>query len=135
MKTTSRRGILPGLLLLVLILLLTVAVVGCGGTTTTTAGGGLVTTSSGPATTVTGGAQVDIKDLAFNPASVTVKVGETVTWTNSDSMTHTITGDNGEFDSGDIASGKTFSFTFQNPGTFAYHCSIHPSMKATIVVQ
>ena len=55
-------------------------------------------------------------------------------WTNKDSVQHTGTADDGSFDSGKLASGSTFSQTFSKPGTYAYHCTIHSSMKATITV-
>lgn len=106
-------------------------------------GGGLYgestqTTAGAPDTTAAGeasGTQVVMKDLAFDPASVTIEVGESVTWENQDSVTHTITADNGEFTSGDIAPGSTFTFEFDQAGTYAYHCGLHPSMEATVVVQ
>jgi plastocyanin len=116
----------------------------CGGSTggaTTTASGPKTThvtapsTTAGPATTTAGGAQVVIKSTAFDPATVTIKVGESVTWTNQDPINHTVVADNGEFKSGELANGDTFSFTFDKAGTYAYHCSIHPSMKATVVVE
>jgi len=81
-----------------------------------------------------GDSAVDIKGFAFSPASLEVAAGTTVTWTNSDSATHTVTADDGSFDSGDLANGATFSFTFDTAGTFTYHCNIHPNMTATIVV-
>jgi plastocyanin len=77
--------------------------------------------------------------FAFSPATLTIKAGTTVTWKNNTSVGHTVTSDDGKsFDSGTsnpIATGATFSFTFTTPGTFAYHCEIHPFMKATIIVQ
>jgi plastocyanin len=57
-----------------------------------------------------------------------------VTWTNNDSATHTITGDGG-LDSGDVATGGTYSKTFDKAGTYKYHCSIHPTMTGEVVVQ
>jgi plastocyanin len=77
---------------------------------------------------------VTISNFAFQPASLQVAVGTTVTWTNQDSTAHTVTSDTGAFDSGQLAPGATFSQTFMTPGTFAYHCQIHPFMTATIVV-
>jgi plastocyanin len=62
-------------------------------------------------------------------------VGTTVTWTNNDSVTHTVTADAGAFDSGALSPGHTYSFTFRTSGTYSYHCSIHRSMTATIIVQ
>jgi plastocyanin len=78
--------------------------------------------------------KVEIKNMAFNPASVTIAAGDTVEWTNTMGMAHTATGDNGEFDSGSIASGQTFSNVFSTAGTIAYHCEIHPFMTGAVVV-
>jgi plastocyanin len=80
-------------------------------------------------------ASVTIKDFEFTPATVTIAVGGTVTWTNNGPSTHTVTADDGSFDSGDLSVGKTFSHTFQTAGTFGYHCTIHPFMTATVIVQ
>jgi plastocyanin len=79
--------------------------------------------------------EVTIVDGAFQPATLTVVVGEPVTWTNTGSSTHTVTLDDGSLDSGSIAPGGTFGHTFEAPGTFGYHCAIHGSMVGTIVVQ
>jgi plastocyanin len=89
--------------------------------------------SAGPS--AAGGSTVAIANFAFAPASVTVAVGTTVTWTNSDSASHTVTADDGSFKSAKLANGATFSQTFTTAGTFTYHCSIHPSMTATITVR
>lgn len=78
---------------------------------------------------------VTIKGFSFQPAALTVPVGTTVTWTNEDSVDHTSTSDTGVWNSGHLGTGQSFSFTFKRPGTFSYHCAIHPDMKATIVVQ
>jgi len=78
---------------------------------------------------------VSIVNMAFSAATLTVSVGTTVTWTNSDNMTHTVTSDATGFDSGDIAPGGKYSKVFSAAGTFAYHCTIHPGMKGTIVVK
>ena len=78
---------------------------------------------------------VTISNFAFSPASITVPVGTKVTWTNQDSATHTVTADDGKsFDSKGVAQGATYSFTFTTAGTFAYHCAVHPDMKATVIV-
>ncbi|MDD1663101.1 MAG: cupredoxin family copper-binding protein [Methanomicrobiales archaeon] len=84
---------------------------------------------------------VTIQSFAFSPASVTVPKGTTVTWTNMDAVSHTIVNDGTskfvigqEFTSNPIGKGQTFSFTFNEAGTYPYHCSIHPSMKGTITV-
>ncbi len=81
-----------------------------------------------------GGDAVTIANFAFGPASLSVAAGTTVTWTNDDSAAHTATADDGSFDSSSIAPGATFSQAFDTAGTFAYHCSIHPNMTATIEV-
>jgi plastocyanin len=79
--------------------------------------------------------QVAIMNFAFSPASLTVAVGTTVTWTNKDSVGHTVTSDTGAWpDSGVVDTGKSFSFTFSKAGKFTYHCSIHPTMTASITV-
>jgi plastocyanin len=80
------------------------------------------------------GAAVTIVDFAFQPASLEVPAGSTVTWTNSGAATHTVTADNGAFDSGRLAPGASFSQTFDTAGTFTYHCEIHAQMVGTIVV-
>jgi plastocyanin len=106
---------------------------GTAGTSTTV----VASTTAGTPTSAAGGggAQVVMKGFAFDPASVTIKVGESVTWTNQDPTNHTVTADKGEFKSSDIANGATFTFKFDTAGTYAYHCSIHPSMTGTVVVQ
>ena len=80
------------------------------------------------------GTAVTIVDFAFQPASLEIPAGTTVTWTNSGAATHTATADNGAFDSGRLAPGVSFSQTFNSAGTFTYHCEIHPQMTGTIVV-
>ena len=114
-------------------------VVSCGGSSTTTTAGPATTTAGGsPSTTAgggAGGAQVVMKNFAFDPPTVTIKVGESVTWTNQDSATHTVEADNGEFSSKELANGATFSFTFDKAGTYPYKCTIHPTMKGTVIVQ
>ena len=82
-----------------------------------------------------GGNAVTIQNFAFGPATLEVAVGTTVTWTNADSATHTVTADDGSFDSNNLASGATFTQTFATAGTFTYHCKIHSSMKATVTVK
>jgi plastocyanin len=81
------------------------------------------------------GSTVSIASFSFQPAALTVSVGTTVTWTNNDSASHTVTADDGSFKSGTLGKGGTFSQTFATAGTFTYHCAFHSSMKATITVQ
>ena len=77
---------------------------------------------------------VAIRDFAFSPATISVPVGTTVTWTNEDSEQHTATSTSGVWDSGILDTGGTFSFTFNTPGSFPYWCALHPSMRGTVVV-
>ena len=78
--------------------------------------------------------QVTIQNMAFSPATLTVTAGTTVKWTNKDAYTHTVTSDTGVFDSGSISGNGVYSYTFNTAGTFAYHCTIHPTMKAQVIV-
>lgn len=75
-----------------------------------------------------------IQNMAFTPSSITVTAGTTITWTNKDAITHTVTSDNGIFDSGNVTSGGSFSYMFSTAGTFTYHCKIHTSMTGSVVV-
>jgi plastocyanin len=79
-------------------------------------------------------AAVAIEGFAFDPASLDVGIGTTVTWTNGDGTQHTVTAADGSFDSGALPQGGTSSHTFETAGTFEYACSFHPNMKATITV-
>jgi len=78
---------------------------------------------------------VQITDFAFAPATLTVAVGDTVTWTNLDFVVHTATSTSGAFDSGDLDQNESFSLTFTAPGTYAYLCTPHPDMAGTVIVQ
>lgn len=76
-----------------------------------------------------------IENLTFTPNTVTISAGSTVTWTNNDPMSHSVIGDNGGPKSTTLSNGQSYSYTFNTPGTYTYHCGIHPSMKGTVVVQ
>jgi len=76
---------------------------------------------------------VKIGNFTFGPQELKVKAGTTVTWTNEDSASHTVTFEGGP-DSGSFGQGGTYERTFDAPGAFAYKCSIHPSMKGTVTV-
>jgi plastocyanin len=78
---------------------------------------------------------IAITDSAFRTAVLTVQVGDTVTWTNADDRPHTVTSQDGAFDSGNVGEGAAFSFTFTAPGTYTYLCEYHPDMTGTIVVE
>jgi plastocyanin len=128
---------------------LIVLLAACGGTTTTaptstpttaptntpTTGPTSTPTTASTNTPTSTGNSVTIMNFAFSPATLTVKAGTKVTWTNKDTVTHTVTADQGAFNSGLLSPGNSFSFTFTQAGTFSYHCNIHHSMTATIVVQ
>ncbi|MGE5358833.1 MAG: cupredoxin family copper-binding protein [Bacteroidales bacterium] len=91
--------------------------------------------SPSPAPGGSAGVTINISNSAFAPSSMTVKVGQTVAWQNSDSITHTATANSGAFDTGAIAPGSTSAaITMSTAGTFAYHCSIHPFMTGTLIV-
>jgi amicyanin len=79
---------------------------------------------------------VHIKNYAFSPASLSIRPGDKVTWINDDSVEHTVTSDSGphSFDSGLLAKGQSFSYTFDMAGTYTYHCSPHPDMKGKVTV-
>lgn len=78
---------------------------------------------------------VTIQNYAYSPSVLKVKVGTTVTWENQDSVEHSVTADDGSFDTKMLAQGEQGSFTFTKAGTYTYHCSSHPSMTGTIVVE
>ena len=93
-------------------------------------------TPGGPSSAVTipSGAAT-LANRAFSPDEVDVAVGDTVTWMNTDSVSHTSTSDRSGWDSGVVAPGGRFSFAFQTAGTYQYHCAIHPGMVGTVVVR
>lgn len=93
------------------------------------------TNPTGSTQTTVGQNAVTIQNFAFSPASITVKVGDKVTWTNQDSVGHSATADSGSFDTGVLAQGQSGSITFNKAGTYTYHCSVHPMMKGTVIVQ
>lgn len=85
-------------------------------------------------------ASVRMIDNIFSPYTITIEEGTTITWTNDGYMAHTVTADNGSFDSGSINSGGTYSHTFNTSGTIYYHCTFHGSaggvgMAGIIIVQ
>lgn len=79
-------------------------------------------------------ASVSIVDFSFSAGTVTGEAGGSVTWTNDGAAPHSATGDGGEFDTGVLNSGESATITFSTPGTYTYHCSVHPDMVATVVV-
>jgi len=77
---------------------------------------------------------VAIEDFAFNPAEIQAAVGQTITFTNGDSAPHTATLDDGSCTTPNIANGASDGLTFTAPGTYPFHCNVHPTMKGTITV-
>ena len=90
--------------------------------------------SAGGGAGVTGTA-VEMRQMAFAPQRIEVAAGTTVEWTNRDQVEHSVTADDGSWDSGPIAPGGTWRHTFDTPGTYAVHCTPHPFMKAEIDVR
>lgn len=126
------------------------AMLACGGGSSLTAPPGGEGPSSPPAAAV---ADVSIRDFQFAPATITVKVGATVRWTNKGPSAHTTTSDGGAWDSGTLAppgsgsgygsgtsAGGSFEVRFTKPGSYGYHCTIHPpslypGFTGTVVVE
>ena len=79
--------------------------------------------------------QVTLEQAMFGPATLTIRVGATVTWVNNDGDLHTVTSTQGLFASPGLDSGDTFAYRFTAPGTYPYFCALHPHMKGTIIVQ
>jgi plastocyanin len=79
--------------------------------------------------------EIEISGFAFVPATITVPVGTTVTWTHNDSPLHTVSSRDALFDSGNLSRGATFSYAFEQSGTFEYYCKIHPYMTGKIIVE
>lgn len=95
------------------------------------------TTDNKPSTDTEKTTDVMVMDFAYSPASITVKKGTTVTWTNHDDVEHTVTSTDDSpvsFDSGLFGKDESFSFTFNEVGTYTYFCMPHPYMKGTVTV-
>lgn len=89
----------------------------------------------GGAVVVAATRSVAIASFAYSPASITINVGDRVTWTNADAVVHTATATNGSFDTGDIDQGQSATIRFSQPGTYRYICTPHPTMTGTIRVR
>jgi plastocyanin len=145
----SLRGGVVGKAMLGVVLALALLASACSSdsadeTTTTASAPATTTTAAAPTTgaptteaptTTAGGGAINIANFTFNPGNITVAVGTTLTWTNGDGPSHTTTSDEEGWDSGVLASGDSFELVFDTPGVFTYHCSIHPSMSATVTVE
>ena len=111
--------------LIIGLLVIFVLISGCTTTTTTRPAEPTPATTTAQISTEQ---QINIKDFNFVPNIAEVPMGTTVTWVNDDNVPHTITSVSGSFDSGSIAPGKTYSYKFDQAGTFEYSCTNHPSM-------
>ena len=134
---TKNLGMNKGMLLAAVAGLLTIALAGCTGGESQPAVKAAPSASAAAAPT-----SVDLKDLKFSPATITVAAGTTVTWHNKDSFDHTVSAEDASFESGNLAGGGTWTHTFSAPGTYTYYCKPHSSggsgshtgMTAKIVV-
>ncbi|HVV77716.1 MAG TPA: cupredoxin family copper-binding protein [Mycobacteriales bacterium] len=119
-----RRAMLPAAGLIV-----SVALTGCG---SSSSGG-----STPPPASTSNGHTVTIQGFAFHPSTLTVKAGTKVTFVQQDTITHNVTGSgNAAFmHSPSLTKGQTYTVTFSKPGTYNYICTIHPYMKAKVIVQ
>jgi plastocyanin len=111
-----------------------VLMTGCGSSTPAPTTPTTPTTPAAASVTIQPAART-LATAAFVPNPITFAVGTNLTWSNTDTTTHDMVSDTGLWDSGRIAPGSTFAFTFQSKGTFPYHCSIHPGMVGSVVVQ
>ena len=136
----KRKNLLMYLLLVMALLIIALPLAGCAGsgsTASTTMAEMTTTAAAGDTTaavTTSVKNEISIKGNAFSPDNLSIKVGDTVTWINNDSYAHTIKASKSEFDSGNMASGAKFSFTFDKEGTYDYICGIHTFMTGKIVV-
>lgn len=80
-------------------------------------------------------ADIRIVNFSFLPKVLNVSAGTTVRWTNEDQASHTVTADHAGFVSGRLAQGQSFAHLFTRPGTYTYHCNIHPYMTGKIIVK
>jgi plastocyanin len=131
------------LAMLLACLALGLVVAGCGGDDDGGGGDGAATTEQpagggdeGGGGGGGGGTEVSMEGIQFDPAEVTVAVGDTVTWTNNDSVDHDVTADSfSSGEAGGLAGGDTFEHTFDEAGSFDYVCTVHPGMEGTVVVE
>ena len=129
----SLIGVLPIVLLLVL--------AGCGGGGSSSGSGSSTQPTVAPTATTAPTKVIQVKlvekddKYSFDPASITVPKGSQIVWTNTSDAPHTVTSDSNAFTaSPNVTQNQTFKMVFNIAGTYSYHCSIHPYMKATIIV-
>jgi plastocyanin len=118
------------------------ALAGCGSKSSSSSSNSTSTPPSTPApassssTPAGGTVEIKMQSIQFSPPSVQVKVGQTIKWTNDDSVAHNVTAKSGaSFASSNFSQGGTYTFKVTKPGTISYVCTIHPGMAGTIVVQ
>ena len=113
-------------------------VAGCGGSSSSSSKSSSTPAASTPAAAPAAGGgavAVSMKNIQYSPKSITAKVGQTVTWTNDDSVDHNVTATSGaSFKSSTFGQGKTYSTKLTKAGTIQYVCTIHPGMTGMIVV-
>lgn len=127
----DRRVLLPLLLTAVAIALGSVLIIVLS---SDAASSSAAATESSPPAAAAGTVSLDIADFKYEPESFTVKAGGKVSWTNRDAAPHTATAD-GEFDTGTLKMGDEKTLTLKQPGEYTYICTIHPFMKATVIVE
>ena len=117
------------LLLSLGLMLLTILIAGCSNNNQPATN---VPTTPTPAATSTPNT-INIQSFAFSPSTLTINKGDMVTWVNLDSVAHTVT--SASFDSGSLAKGQSYNFTFNQVGIFTYNCTVHPSMQGVVIVK
>lgn len=120
---------------LLVLALLALTAAGCGSSSKSSSSSSstpAATATTGGGATAGGTVSIEMRNIAFNPSSVTVKVGQTVKWVNKDDAPHNVTG--GPLHSKTLRKGGSFSYTPTAAGTISYVCTIHPGMKATLTV-
>jgi plastocyanin len=108
---------------------------GCGSESDDPEKAAVETSSSRPAADSGATGSVEILDFKYEPDPVEVEAGTTVTWTNQDSADHTATADDDSFDTGVFGKGDEGEVTLDSPGTYPYHCDLHPFMEGEVVVE
>ena len=127
MMGSSRRIVAAGMA----VLTLGAGVAACG---SDDGDGSAKSSSMRPSDAGTTGTEITIVDFAFEPRTLRSGTGDTITVTNDDDTTHTVTADDGMFDTGDIGAAGTATFTVPAPGQYRYHCDIHNYMTGTVTV-
>jgi plastocyanin len=123
-----------------LTVLVTLLLVACGPSATPVATSAPATQPPAVATQPPGAVsgntvEVKIADFSFDPATITIKIGTNIKWTNMDSEAHTVTADDNSWTSVRLNQSDTYTHTFDQAGTYPYHCGLHSSMQATVIVQ